>query len=304
MMLMTGQPTLRQLRTFIAAIETGSVTEGARSLNLTQPAASQQLRELERILRLRLLERADGRIIPTAAGSAILDAARRTEAAAAEITSLAAAFRSGETGRIRLGTGATACIFLLPSILAAARQRMPGLEIIVLTGNSPDIIGRIAGGSLDAGLVTMPRRISRALHHEPVLHDPLLALLREGSTAAGTLTPAALAAMPLILFEPGGDTRGIVDEWFRKAGLMPRPIMELGSVEAIKVLVASGLGASVLPSLSLRQPIQGAETRLLRPKVSRELGLLMRKEKLLDRGLRVLIEAFRARAREPARRSA
>jgi DNA-binding transcriptional LysR family regulator len=112
-MVMT-EPTLRQLRTFIAAIEIGSITEAARSLNLTQPAASQQLRELQRTLRTRLLERAENRIVPTAAGAAVLDHARRAHAAIGDLVAIAAAYHVGGLGRVRLGTGATACIYFLP----------------------------------------------------------------------------------------------------------------------------------------------------------------------------------------------
>jgi len=293
-------PTLRQLRTFVAAVERGSVTEAARSLHLTQPAASQQLRELERILGTRLLDRAEGRVVPTAAGHAILAPALRAQAATAELVSAAAAFRSGETGRVRLGTGATACIHLLPPVLAAAKSRMPGLEILVAIGNTPDILRRVEEGDLDAGFVTMPisgsdsgpRALGRTLVAVSMRRDGLAALVPAGTPGDGALRPAQLAAMPLILYEGGGDTRGIVDAWFRKAGLAPRPIMELGSVEAIKVLVGSGLGASVLPSLALADSIPGAERRPLRPAVSRGLGLVLRKEKVRDRGLRVLTEAL------------
>ena len=203
-------PTLRQLRTFVAAVKRGSVTEAARSLHLTQPAASQQLRELERILGTRLLDRAEGRVVPTAAGQAILASARWAQAAAAELVS-AAAFRSGETGRVRLGTGATACIYLLPPVLAAAKMRMPGLEILVATGNTPDILRRVEEGYLDAGIVTMPRTISRAVVAVSIRRDGLAALVPAATPGKGAVSPAQLAAMPLILYESGGDTRGIVD---------------------------------------------------------------------------------------------
>lgn len=285
-------PTLRQLRTFIAAIETGSVTAAARALHQTQPAASQQLRALERGLRIRLLERAESRMVLTAAGTAIMEQARRAQAAVDQIAAIAEAYRSGTSGRVRLGTGATACIYLLPLALARARARMPGLEIIVATGNSSEILRRVEDGSLDAGLITAPRRLGRGLHQISVRRDPLLALVPTDMAAAPMLTPAQLAAMPLILFESAGDTRGIIDRWFRQAGPAPRPIMELGSVEAIKVLVGSGLGASVLPQLALGQPVPGAQVRSLRPPASRDLALVMREEKLLERGLRVLMKAL------------
>jgi DNA-binding transcriptional LysR family regulator len=194
---------------------------------------------------------------------------------------------------VRLGTGATACIYLLPSVLAAAKRRMPSLEIIVATGNTPDILRRVEEGDLDAGLVTLPAIVGRALSRMPLLRDPLAALVPQGACRAGALTPAQAAALPLILFETGGDTRGVVDAWFGKAGLAPKPVMELGSVEAIKVLVGGGLGASVLPRLALRDAVPGTEVRQLRPAVARELGLVLRKQKVLDRGLRVLIEELK-----------
>lgn len=286
-------PTLRQLRTFVAVVDAGSVTRAARDLHLTQPALSQQLRELERILGVRLLDRAEGRVIPTAAGEAILASARRAHAAVADVAAHAATYRGGDAGRVRLGTGATACIYLLPPVLAAAKRRMPGLEIVVVTGNTPDILRRVEEGSLDLGLVTLPARLGSALSRTPLLRDPLVGLVPHDAPGPGALSPSHAAALPLILFEAGGDTRGIVDAWFGREGLAPKPIMELGSVEAIKVLVASGLGASILPRLALRDVVRGAAIRPLRPAVARDLGLVLRKEKVLDRGLRLLVEELR-----------
>ena len=285
-------PTLRQLRTFINTVEIGNLTHAARALHLTQPAVSQQLRELERILGVRVLERTAAGLVPTAAGTAILAAARRAHAAAAEVAEIALACRTGEVGRVRLGTGATACIYLLPPILAATRRQMPGLEIVVETGNTPDILRRVEQGTLDAGLVTLPRTLGRGLARVRLRRDELLALLPGATPVEGPVTPAQLAAQPLILYESGGDTRGIIDAWFRNAGLIPRPVMELGSVEAIKVLVSSGLGASVLPRLALDQEVPGTQRHPLRPAAARELALVMRKDKIRDRGMQALTRAL------------
>src|SRR5919206_2545343 len=101
-------PTLRQMRTYLAVLETGSVSAAARALGLTQPAASQQMHELERQLGVRLLDRAAGRAVPTAAGQALIAPARRALAAADDVAAAAAAHRAGDAGRVRLGTGATA----------------------------------------------------------------------------------------------------------------------------------------------------------------------------------------------------
>ncbi len=294
-------PTLRQLRALLEVIQSGSISEAARALNVTQPAASQQIHALERMLGGRLVERAGGRVIATAAGAAVLGPARRAIAAAEEAAAAARVHKSGGAGRMRLGTGATACIHLLPPVLAALRQRLPGLELVVATGNTPEMLARVAAGELDAALVTRAGTLARTLVARRLLTDPLLALvpasvvpeevLSDGRLPEdATLGAAALARLPLILYERGGATRAIVDGWFRRARLAPRPVMELGSVEAIKVLVGGGFGASVLPGLALGEAVAGTLAIALRPRLSREIALVLRREKVMERGLKLLIE--------------
>lgn len=286
-----SHPTLRQMRTYLAAIEAGSISAAARALGLTQPAASQQLHEMERLLGVRLLDRAAGRVVPTAAGQSLIAPARRALAAADDVAAAAAAHRSGDAGRVRLGTGATACIHLLPPVLTAVRRRVPGIDLAVITGNTPDILRRVEDGEIDIALVTLPVARSRALSVTRLLTDPLVALVPEGTATAddGAARPTDLGSLPLILYESGGNVRRLIDDWFGRGGITPRPSMELGSVEAIKGLVSSGLGCSILPSLAVGGGVRGAAVRPLRPALTRDLALVLRKEKVIDRGLRAVL---------------
>lgn len=300
-------PTLRQLHSFVAAVETGSLSAAARTLQITQPAASQQVKELERTLATRLLQRGAGAVRPTAAGEAVLTHARLVQAAVDDLLAAAASFYGGEVGRVRLGTGATACIHLLPPLLARMKQRMPGLEIIIATGNTSDILGRVLTGGLDLALVTLAGTPNRSLEARRLVVEPLVAYAPTSMLpATPTLRPAQLAALPLILYESGGATRGVVDTWFRRAGLAPRPIMELGSVEAIKVLAESGLGATILPRTALdvsaanmpaaNMPAANMTVRPLCPAASRCLAVVLRRDKLRDRSLRVCLEELESLA--------
>jgi len=284
-------PTFRQLRSFLTVVETGSVSAAARLLNLTQPALSQQLREVERMLGARLLNRARGKITPTATGYALLGLARRAQTVMEDIAAAIVAHRSGDRGRVRLGTGATACIYILPPVLSAVKRTMPRLEIIIVTGNTLDILQRVEAGNLDLALVTLPATIERSLMATRVCLDPLTAVVPKAMAPDSLgMEPRQLAQLPLILYEADGATRDIVDAWFRHAGLKPHPIMELGNVEAIKGLVASGLGASILPQLAVSGGVQDAVLRSLRPVVQRPLGVVLRRDKIVDRGLRVLLD--------------
>jgi DNA-binding transcriptional LysR family regulator len=286
-------PTLRQLNAFLATVEAGSVSAAARLLNVTQPAISQQLRELERMLGLRLLERAGGHTLPSSAGHALLVHARRTRQAVEDLMAAAEARRGGETGRVRLGTGATACIYYLPPVLARMKQRMPGIEVIIAIGNTPEIVRSLEAGELDAAVITLPAPLGRSLTSRELCVDPLVAYLPETMVPGRTTTalrPSQIAALPLILYERGSGTRNIVDAWFRRTGLAPRPIMALGSVEAIKVLVDGGLGATILPELAVQVATPGLAVLPLRPRLARKLGVVLRREKLRDRALRLFLE--------------
>ena len=242
----------------------------------------------------RLLERGGGATRPTAIGETVLAHARKVQAAVNDLVAAVTAFRDGETGRVRLGTGATACIHLLPPLLAKIKAGMPGLEIIIATGNTPDMLRRVQDGDLDAAVVTLAGRLDRSLEPRRLRDEALLAYAPKSLLPGGQpLRPAALCRLPLILYERGGTTRGVIDAWFRRAGQTPRPIMELGSVEAIKLLAESGLGATILPQSAVASPASGMTLRSLRPALTRSLAVVMRRDKLLDRGLRVCLEALR-----------
>jgi DNA-binding transcriptional LysR family regulator len=288
-----ADPTLRQLRTLIEAVEAGSLSAAARRLGLTQPAVSQQLRELERLCGLRLLEREGQRTLPTAAGAAMLVHARRIRDVVEEAAAEMAAHRAGGVGRVRLGTGATVCIYQLPPALAAAKRSLPGLGIAITTGNSPEIVQGVAEGALDLAIVTATA-LPRGLAAEELPAHEMLALFSEAAAPPrGFARPADLAALPLILHGSAGATRGVIDAWFARAGPVPRPAMELDSYEAIKALVAGGLGCTVLPDVALGAAAPaGSRALTLRPALRRRQLLLLRRGKVVDRGLRAVLDAI------------
>jgi DNA-binding transcriptional LysR family regulator len=301
---------LNHLRTFAAVIELGSFSAAAVRFNVTQPAVSLQVKLLERRLGVRLVERVGRRAHPTAAGRDLLQHARGIDEAVSRAVEAMAAHRAGDgAGRVRLGTGATACIYVLPPILRVLRSRLPSLEIVVRTGNTPDIIRALEENAIDVALVTLPAP-GRMFQVTPSLEDELVAIFPTGiggvgsggnpppSPAASPVTAALLAERPLVLYEPGGHARRIIDDWFMQAGLSPKPIMELGSVEAIKELVGAGLGCAVLPRLAVtgsgaRDDLQ---VRPLSPRLHRRLGIVLRRDKPLDRDLRELVKALEAAA--------
>ncbi|WP_459615919.1 LysR family transcriptional regulator [Bordetella sp. 2513F-2] len=297
---------LDHLRIFLDVIEHGSFSAAAERHGLSQPAVSQQVRQLERRYGLRLAERVGRRVAATAAGLTLLEHIRRIDAAVAEAEHAMQSHSSGVAGRVRLGTGGTACTFLLPGLLARLRQRFPDLDVVVSTGNTTDVLRDIEANALDAGLVTLPAP-GRMLQVTPVLRDEFVAIFPARARVPARIAPDVLAQRPLVLFEPGAHTRRLVDEWFEAAGMRARPVMELGSTEAMKEIVAAGLGCAVLPRLALGGDAARRGrlvVRPLAPMLQRELALVMRRDKPVSRGLRQVADLLLAlRAQGPARQS-
>ncbi|CAO3401786.1 LysR family transcriptional regulator [Azospirillum palustre] len=286
---------LDQLITFATVVEHGGFTEAAGRLGLTQPAVSMQIRNLEERFGVRLVERVGKRALPTAAGRDLLPFIRRLREEMEAASAAMGRHRAGQVGRVRIGTGATACIYRLPPILTALRNAHPGLEIIVVTGNTPDILDAVEGGTLDLALVTLPAG-RPGLSIEPVCAEELVCVGPRGDASPPdrTVAPAALADETLILYERGGTMRAVIDGWFMAGGIQPRPSMELGNVEAIKNLVAAGLGRSILPSVTVAglQDCDRFSVQALTPPLIRTLGLVLRRDKVLDAGVRAMVKAI------------
>ncbi len=286
---------LDQLITFATVVEHGGFTEAASRLGLTQPAVSMQIRNLEERFGVRLVERVGKRALPTAAGRDLLPFIRRMRDEVEAASAAMGRHRAGQAGRVRIGTGATACIYRLPPILTALRAAQPGLEIIVVTGNTPDILDAVEAGTLDLALVTLPA-VRAGLSIEPVCSEDLVCVgprIGDGPAPDG-IAPAALADGALILYERGGTMRAVIDGWFMAGGVQPRPAMELGNVEAIKNLVAAGLGRSILPSVTVQGPADCDRFAVqpLSPPLVRTLGLVLRRDKVPDPGVRAMVRAI------------
>jgi len=286
---------LTQLQTFVQVVAAGSFSAAADCLGLSQPAVSLQIRQLERRLGLKLLERLGRSLKPTTAGAILLDHAERIQDSVDQALQALASHGEVITGRVAIGTGATACIHLLPPLLGQLRLRFPQLDVRVSTGNTLDVLRAVEDNRLDLGLVTLPAS-GRNLQVEPLLDDAFVALLPPSSPLPQrTLTPQDLDETPLLAFETGSSTRLLIDDWFRRAGQASRPVMELGSIEALKELVAAGLGYSLVPGIAVatEHHRRGLRVQTLAPELTRTLALVLRRDKPLSRALQQVLEALR-----------
>ncbi len=197
------------------------------------------------------------------------------------------AFSQEVNGSLTLGTGATACIHLLPPLLQHLRQQHPLLTVGVTTGNTLDIVRAVEENRLDLGLVTLPVQ-GRSLAVTAMLDEEFVTIYASRETEMPAVyTPAELQAQPLIAFEAGSGTRDLIDRWFRSAGLAVTPVMRLGSIEAIKRMVRAGLGYSIVPRMAVErvEDRDGLRVHSLAPRLYRQLAVVMRQDKIVTKGI-------------------
>src|SRR6516225_1573909 len=176
------------VRTLQAIVRSGSFSRAGETLHLSQPAISHHVRHLERAVGVPLLIRRGRRAAPTEAGALLLEHAGR----AFRVLDEAREAIQRLQGRVTVGTGATASIYLLPAILRRLRARHPRLELVVVTGNADEIAAAVSRGELDVGVVTLPVAVGRGLLVSPFYADRLVAIAPPGGrrTRRASMTAA------------------------------------------------------------------------------------------------------------------
>jgi DNA-binding transcriptional LysR family regulator len=197
-----------------------------------------------------------------------------------------------QLGRVRIGTGSTASIHLLPQVLRRIRNTAPEIEISVITGDSASMADALSENLIDLALINLPRQ-RRGLVVERTLADPLVGVVpRSAGDVPPALTPGDFKRLPLILYERGGAMRRVIDDWFLSAHVTVQPSMELGDVEGAKRFVSAGLGWSILPSIAVSNKDPDILTRPLRPGLRRSLAVMLRQDKVRDHAIRSALRAF------------
>lgn len=268
---------LDRLRTLVAIADLGSFAEAARVLNLAPPTVSLHIADLEARVGGLLLSRTRGRVQPSAIGETLVARARRLLADAEQALEDVQRQVQGLAGRVRLGASTGAIAQLMPQALETLGQHHPTIDVQVAVLTSQETLKKLADGALDIGLVALPQSPVKGLRIEPWRRDPVMAFLPARWDCPDFITPAWLAARPLILNDSTTRLSRLTSEWFANDGQHPTPRIQLNYNDAIKSLVAAGYGATLLPhEASTPLPDMRIVMRPLQPLVWRQLGIAHR----------------------------
>ncbi|MEV3992285.1 LysR family transcriptional regulator [Streptomyces sp. NPDC049837] len=250
-------PDLGALELLLAVARHGSLGRAAREVGITQPAASSRIRSMERQLGVALVDRSPRGSRLTDAGALVTDWARRVVEAAEAFDAGAQALRDRRDSRLRVAASMTIAEYLLPGWLIALRAERPDTAVSLQAGNSTAVAASLLAGEADLGYVE-GLAVPEGLDAVVVAHDRLVVVAAPSHRWArrrAPLTPAELAATPLVLREYGSGTRQVLDAALAEHGGLADPLLELASTTAVKAAAVTGAGPAVLSELAVTEEL-------------------------------------------------
>jgi len=261
------------LQSFLLVVESGSMSEAARRLDLTPGAVAQQIRALERELNAPLLARAGRTVQPTEAGHRLVQRARTLLREVSDIKALLGSESAG--GELVIGTINTAIHSLLPDILARFVKTHPGVKVFLQSGTTATLYKAMQQGDLDAAVCLYPQFALAKTFDWALLREEPLVLLAP-SRLARRDPHELLRTSPLIRYDRNLGGGKQADRYLRAAGIVPQERFELSSLLAIAMMVDRGLGVSVVPDIAspLLEGQRIVKIPLPLPSETRRFGIL------------------------------
>ena len=290
---------MRALKYMLSVEETGSITAAAKEHFVTQPAVSIQLKKLQEELGTTLFEVVSREVRFTSVGRKVLDYARRMSALEKEMAGEISGITGRTSGEVSIGTIDAASIYILPAVYSSFRRKYPGIELSVDVSSTLPLLERMADGRLDLVVGTLSGEKRTGVREIEIFREKLVPISPPGHTAASRrgVDVETFAGHPFISFHRESVTRRMIEAALLDMGVTLEVAMEIDSQEAIKNLVASGLGLSILPHETVRGEIgRGtlARPRVRGLKIERSIGLIMPEKRHVTTAARAFLEVMKA----------
>jgi DNA-binding transcriptional LysR family regulator len=292
------------LSAFLHIAEAGSFSDAAAALHLSQPAVSKRIATLEQRLGRRLFDRIGRQVLLTEAGTTLLPYARRV-LQDLEDGRRALSHLSGQVeGRLSIGTSHHIGLHRLPPVLKAFTHAYPDVDLDIHFMDSEIACEDVLAGRLELGIVTLPTEPLPGLETRTVWRDPLAVVVAPEHPLARKkrLRLAELATFPAVLPDEATYTHRIVTAELARHGVAPRVRLATNYLETLKMLVAIGLGWSVLPRSMLDASVRALVTPGFSPQ--RTLGAVWHRRRTLSAPAGRLLEQLGRPAANPGKLAA
>ncbi len=251
---------LWHLKVFCKVIELESFSKAGEAVRLSQPTVSSHVKELENYFGVQLVDRLARQAVPTKAGALLYQYAQRLTALRDEAEAAMAEFLGQIKGRLTIGGSTIPGGYILPRWIGLFARDYPQVRVALIVGDTADILGRIAEGELEIGMVGALSD-DRRLRQVPVVEDRLcLAVPPAHPWARKRSVPVtALAGEPFIVREQGSGTQRSVEEHLAAAGIPVSTlhiVAELGSTQAVLQGIKNGAGIALVSALAVADDLK------------------------------------------------
>lgn len=249
-------PTLKQLRYFSVLAETGHYRRAAERVGVTQPSLSLQIDNLEQVLRLKLVERGRAGAVLTPAGREVLASARRILSDVSALVDASETLKTGMAGTIRLGASPTLGPYVLPNVAQRLHETYPSLRLFIREDAPRGLVRDLLSGRHDLILTQLPVHSTdvtiRRLFAEP-LH---LAVARDHPLAGReNIDDRDLAGENILTLSSGFTMHEQISALAHDVGARLREDYEGTSLDALRQMVAMGMGLTFLPALYVKSEV-------------------------------------------------
>jgi DNA-binding transcriptional LysR family regulator len=281
------------LAMLVRVVDAGGVTRAAEAMYVSQPAVTQRLRRLERVLGARLVERQGRRLALTDAGQAILPLARQALQILERIPAAISEVQGLLRGEIILGASTTIGEFLLPKRLSAFGRAYPHITVRLHIANTQAIVERVLDHSLHAGFVGL-RPTSSALVTVPFLADTIVLVAAPSHPLAGRrASPKELEQTRLLLREDGSATRAMALSALVRCGVDTDVAVGFGSNAAVRTAVLAGYGVAALSRAVVGDDLEQGRLKLVRHqswRCRRRFYIIRRRDRRLTTAEEILLK--------------
>lgn len=287
------------LARLIRVVDAGSVTRAAEELHISQPAVTQRLRRLERVVGARLVERRGRWLDLTDAGRAVLPLGRQALQLLEQIPVAVSEANGLLSGEVVLGASTTPGEFVLPKLVSVFAQTYPQIAVRLHIANTRLIVERVMDRTLHAGFVGL-RPTSTVLITAPFLADDIVLVAAPSHPLAGRwASPERLLHARVILREEGSATRELALAALVRCGVDTQATVGFGSNAAVRTAALAGHGVAALSRQVVADDLALGRLRAVRLRgwrCRRRFYLVYRRDRRLSRAEELLLEFMRNKA--------
>ncbi len=295
-----GRLKTRQLLLLVALAEEGNIHRASQVLNMTQPAASKLLKDLEDVLEVPLFDRLPRGMRATWYGETMIRHARVALASLNQAHDELVALKAGQFGQVHIGAITSPGLALLPSAVARVKRDQPNLRIAVEIETSPVLLERLAQGKLDILVARLFAEHDQSkLRYETLTEEPVCALVRPGHPLLGMtgLTLRDVVAAGWIVPPAGSVLRHRFDLMYQQEGLAP-PVNLIESAALLfitRILQQSDMIAVLATDVARYYAAHGivAVLPLAMPCQMDAFGIITRTDRLLSPAARIMLKALK-----------